>query len=222
VRGTTSRYAGAVTGNGARPSSALRATTQLALWEADPSWHPARLGAFVIYRDMPERSYPKVARALSKSTTLIKRWASENGWQDRARAWDAECDRRRREEFMEAGAEVARRQAEDAAELRAALMAPARAVSERIERLRAAGEEPFESLSLAELIRLTATAARAFAQVAAVEHLAHGVSTDNLGRHHGGRLSPDVERKSLEEVEAYLTGRITEATAPPVRPVTTA
>jgi len=39
---------------------------------------------------MPERSYPKVAWALAKSTTLSKRWAAEDGGQARAWACDFE------------------------------------------------------------------------------------------------------------------------------------
>jgi hypothetical protein len=203
-------YAADVSENGWRKPAATRVTDALdPPWEPDPAWHPARREAFVLYRDMPARSYPRVARELSKSTTLVKRWASEDAWQDRVRAWDGECDRRRREEFMDAGADVARTQAENAAELRGALMAPARALRTRIERLSAHdGGEPFQDLSLAELVRLTATAGRAFAQVAQVERLAHGLSTDNRGNHGGGPLvPPEVEGKSVAELEAFLTGR---------------
>lgn len=42
--------------------------------------------AFVFWRDMGDiRSYPAVARALSKSTTLIKRWGAKFRWQERLR-----------------------------------------------------------------------------------------------------------------------------------------
>jgi hypothetical protein len=70
------------------------------------------------------------------------------------------------------------------------------------------GGEPFQELSLAELVRLTATAGRAFAQVAQVERLAHGLSTENRGGHDSAAIVPlDVQRKSTAELEAYLTGR---------------
>jgi hypothetical protein len=85
---------------------------------------------------------------------LLGRWPSEDRWPDRVAAWQAEVDRRRREEFIDAGADVARAQAEHAAELRGALLAPARVLRTRIERLRAeGGGEPFEDLSAAELAR---------------------------------------------------------------------
>jgi hypothetical protein len=141
---------------------------------------------------------------LNKSAPLVGRWSAEADWPGRAESWDAEVDRRRHEEFMDAGADVAQAQAKDAAELRRALPAPARALRTRIDRLRAdAASEPFQELSLAELLRLTVTAARAFAQVAQVERLAHGMSTEN----HGGPLvSGEVERMTLAELEEYLTG----------------
>jgi hypothetical protein len=42
--------------------------------------------AFVLWRDMGDtRSYPAVARKLSKSRTLIKRWGSKFRWQERLR-----------------------------------------------------------------------------------------------------------------------------------------
>jgi hypothetical protein len=61
-----------------------RATTEREPWEADPSWHPARRGAFECYRDMgPERSTAKVARAWGKSNTLMETGVDENGRCDR-------------------------------------------------------------------------------------------------------------------------------------------
>jgi hypothetical protein len=177
------------------------------LWEPDPSWTKPRREAFVAYRDMPDRTLSGLSKQLHKSIALLGVWSRENEWQKRTAAWDVECDRRRREEFHLHGADVAREQAEDAAKLRGALLAPARAVIERIERLREKGIDPFGDLTPAELVRLSATAGRAFAQVATVERLAHGLSTENIGGSDGGPLFADVERKSMEELQAYLAGR---------------
>lgn len=181
-----------------------RATTNREPWEADPTWHPARREAFEAYRDMPERSLSALARGLHKSKQLLGRWSREDGWVDRCAAWDAECDRRRREEFMDAGTDAARAQAMDAAELRAALMAPARALRARIERMRAEdGGEPFQDLSLAELMRLTAAAGHVFAPVAQAERAALGLTDD-----HGAPLvPPDIARMTVADLEEYLTGR---------------
>jgi len=46
--------------------------------------------AFCIFRDLGEgRSLPKVTQKLTKSRTLINRWARQFDWQRRADAWDA-------------------------------------------------------------------------------------------------------------------------------------
>lgn len=51
-------------------------------------------------------------------------------------------------------------------------------------------------------------AARALQSAQQVERLARGVTTDNVGGYDGGPLAPpEVERKSVAELEAYLTGR---------------
>jgi len=46
-----------------------------------------------------ERSVRRVAKRLGKSASLVGRWSAEDDWPERAAAWDAELDLRRREEF---------------------------------------------------------------------------------------------------------------------------
>lgn len=182
---------------------------QLDPWEPDPKWHKARVEAFSRYRDMgADRSLAKLARALGKSKQLVSTWSKENNWVERTAAWDAECDRVRREEFADTSAALGEQLATDAEKLRAALLLPAKAAVKRITEAHARGEDPFAGVSNAEIIRLSATAGRAFAQVAHVERLAHGQSTENLGGHDGQALvGADVADKSPEAIEAYLTGR---------------
>jgi hypothetical protein len=71
---------------------------------------------------------------LAKSTTLIKRWAAEDGWQERVRAWDAEVDLRRREEFAAATVDASREQAETAARIRLGIDAFARSFLDELAR----------------------------------------------------------------------------------------
>jgi hypothetical protein len=91
---------------------------------------------------MPLRSYPRVARALAKSTTLIKRWAAEDGWQERVRTWDAEVDQRRREEFAAATVDVSREQAETAARIRLGIDAFAQSFLDDLDRSASAVRTP--------------------------------------------------------------------------------
>lgn len=176
-------------------------------WEPDPAWHRARRDAFVAYRDAPERTFAKVASQLRKSSTLLRRWAAQDGWHERVALWDAECDRVLREEFGEGLADVAREQAADAATLRGALLEPARAFLKWLEEQRADGKDPWEGLSAAERVRLVQASGRAFAQVVTAERLAHGLSTENAAGHDGGPLVPGgVKDKTAAELAAYLAG----------------
>lgn len=64
--------------------------------------------AFVVYRGLGlTRTCAKVAAAVGKSTTLMRRWSSEYSWSVRAAAWDREQDR---EHLLEQ--RTARREAE--------------------------------------------------------------------------------------------------------------
>lgn len=185
---------------------------ELEPWEPDPAWHPARIEAFTAYRDLgQERSTAAVARALGKSKGLMDRWSGEDGWVDRVAHWEAECDRRRREEFEETSAEIGYALAMDAEKLRRALLSPAEALVAKLEEARSRGEDPFEGMKASDLVRLSATAGRAFAQVATVERLARGQTTENIGGHDGGPLvGAEVAAKSMGEVEAYMLGRAEE------------
>lgn len=63
-------------------------------WERQEGETAKQYEAFAIYRDMGvDRSYPKVARVLSKSSQLMQRWCSANKWVERAEKWDREQDR---------------------------------------------------------------------------------------------------------------------------------
>lgn len=68
--------------------------------------------AFCLYRDAgAQRSLRRVARALGKSDTLIKRWSSAWMWNERARDWDNAQERARKEGELEAVREAAKRHA---------------------------------------------------------------------------------------------------------------
>lgn len=66
-------------------------------WERQPKESAQAYEAFDLYLKMGrDRSCHKVARELSKSDTIIKRWSSTWSWQKRVRDYDAEL---RRAEF---------------------------------------------------------------------------------------------------------------------------
>lgn len=61
-------------------------------WERLPSESYPAYAAFELY--LAERSYPAVAKSLSKSLTLIKRWGKRNRWRERVDAYDNEIKRK--------------------------------------------------------------------------------------------------------------------------------
>lgn len=80
-------------------------------WERQENEGPEAFEAFALYRDMGiERSVRKVARQLNKSSTLIGRWSSTHGWQNRVKEWDNEQDRIAREEQIKTIREMRKRQ----------------------------------------------------------------------------------------------------------------
>ncbi|MBR4031123.1 MAG: hypothetical protein IKJ07_00125 [Clostridia bacterium] len=80
------------------------------LWERQASESYPAYEAFREFLTTPERSYSKVAERLSKSTTLIKRWAKQNRWRERADAWDNEVSRKAMEKAADDFAAMIERQ----------------------------------------------------------------------------------------------------------------
>lgn len=81
---------------------------------------------------------------MGKSATLVGRWSGHDGWPERAGAWDAEVDRRRREEFAAAAVDASREQAETAALIRLGVDAFARSFLDELAAYRERGEHPFD------------------------------------------------------------------------------
>lgn len=79
-------------------------------WERQAGESYPAFEAFNAYLTLPERSYPKVAEKVKKSISLIKRWAKDNKWRERADAWDAEISRKAMEKAAEDFAQMVERQ----------------------------------------------------------------------------------------------------------------
>lgn len=79
-------------------------------WDRQPNESYPAYEAFREFLGMNERSYQRVAEKLSKSATLIKRWAKNNHWRERADAWDAELNDRALEQAAQDYAAMITRQ----------------------------------------------------------------------------------------------------------------
>lgn len=156
------------------PSLAFMADS-IAPSEKQLSESPQAHGAFLIYRDlMPgERSASRVASEYGRHVRLIERWRSRHAWVERAAAFDAEIDRRRREAMFEEAIEMGRRQAADAAAAQTAVMASIRELNARLDG--PDGRAELRDLGLAELLALVIRAIPSFATAARVEREGRGV-----------------------------------------------
>ena len=80
------------------------------MWERQAGESYPAFEAFREYLTLSERTYPKVAEKVSKSLTLIKRWAKRNRWRERADAWDAEVSRQALQKAADDFAKMVERQ----------------------------------------------------------------------------------------------------------------
>lgn len=62
------------------------------IWDKQARESYPAFQAFQVF--LASRSYPAVAQEVSKSLTLIKRWAKRHQWRERADAWDSEVNRK--------------------------------------------------------------------------------------------------------------------------------
>lgn len=82
-------------------------------WERLPTESNVAWQAFVTYRDLGiERTIPKAASILGKSSRLLSRWSAKYDWVQRTRDWDSFLDEQRRVGEIEAVKEMGRRHAQ--------------------------------------------------------------------------------------------------------------
>ena len=79
-------------------------------WERQPEEPVTAFEAFVIYRDMENRTLSGVGQILHKAGTAVERMSSKFQWVERARQWDNELDRRLREVDISEAKKMVKRQ----------------------------------------------------------------------------------------------------------------
>lgn len=140
--------------------------------------------AFAKYRDLGlERSIRKVARELSKSDTIIKRWSSKWDWVERVKAYDMEMDRQALIQEEKKRKDMAKRHANLATVFQQKVL----------ERLKAIN--PAE-LSTSDLVRWFEISVK-------IERLSRGESTDITSLEHGGEVNQKHEHSVEEEIQKY-------------------
>lgn len=152
---------------------------EIPLWDRQRGESEQAYYAFSVYRDQASpRGYSRVVSELSKSRTLITRWASRWYWRERTRAWDQFQEEIVRREQIKATREMARRQARDAEAFQHVLVAPVTAALRKLQT--PAGRELLESLPLGDLIALSVLTGRVYPRVAQAERHARGAPIQDL------------------------------------------
>lgn len=149
------------------------------LWERQKGESEQAYYAFALYRDQDTpRGYAAVVSELSKSRTLITRWASKWFWRERTRAWDRFLEEQVRREQIKATKDMARRQARDAHAIETLLILPVEAALRRLQD--PAAREELERVPLGDLIQLSLVTAKIFPAIARAEREARGAPIQDL------------------------------------------
>lgn len=152
-------------------------------WEKQKGESRQAFEAFALYRDMgPSRSLRKVARQLSKSETLMKRWSSKWSWHKRAIAWDAELDEQVREAQEKARKEMSERHIKEAMLMQQKLVESLKNI------------DPSE-LTPNDIARWLDTAVK-------IERMARGEPTENVSQEVRGQVSRREEYHIEQKLQA--------------------
>lgn len=151
---------------------------------------PRAFEAFAFYRDMgAARNLEAVAKQVDKNLSLVRRWSADYSWVTRARTWDAEQDRIKREAQTKVIQDMAERHAKIAVRFQ-------NKVVQRLENL-----DPDE-LSARELAQWLDVSVK-------VERLSRGANTDQIRNEitgaDGAPISLEKPRDAKEMAEIINT-----------------
>jgi len=105
-------------------------------------------------------------------------WCAKNMWVERCRRWDEHVSRIRRQSYISGIEEMAYRHAETAAETIEALMAPVKALNQRIKERPEEAKEELDGASIRKIMELAQASARSLQSVMNAERLARGLPTE--------------------------------------------
>jgi hypothetical protein len=132
-------------------------------------------------------------------SSQVEDWSSRWKWVERARAWDAEADRKKREAMFAEIEAMGRRQATQAQAAAQILSMPMIAIGNKLKNDQGAGKQ-LESLTMLELIELSTKGAMFLRTMHLAEREARGVTADGVGPLRGGGLGRAGEAAELPAV----------------------
>lgn len=101
-------------------------------WQRQSDESSCAFDAFVLYRDMPQRSNRQVGETLKKNKSQIDLWSSKHAWVARCRAWDNELDKRVRHVQVQEIKAMKRRQIRMAVEMQSVAGAALKSLTEKL------------------------------------------------------------------------------------------
>ena len=120
------------------------------------------------------------AGAVRRVSTQVEDWSSKWRWVARARAWDAEADRKKREAMFAEIEAMGRRQATQAQAAAQVLSMPMIALGNKLKNEQGAGKQ-LENLTMLQLIELSTKGAMFLRTMHLAEREARGVTADGVG-----------------------------------------
>lgn len=148
-------------------------------WEQRLNESDKAYAAFRVFRDLgpSKRTLAETARQLGKARRgVVEEWAGKHRWVERAKAWDAELERIKREELEEELRREGQRVAGDAKAIQRAAASVAHEVNRRME----ADPAFLEKLPVVTLVGLLARSSLAYARGLEVQRLVEGQATQRI------------------------------------------
>jgi len=153
-------------------------------WERVSGETQKAFEAFCIYRDMgASRSLRKVADQLGKSSRLIKKWSSLNGWVKRTTAYDDYMDRKARGVVEGKLEDINTEHLTMIRGARESVMVPLQALLTRIEKARESEKDPFADFDdkpLDKLLDMARPYVKLVLDVIKLERLMYGLPTETI------------------------------------------
>jgi len=174
-------------------------TNQIKPWDRQVEESEKAYEAFVIYRDLgKDRGVQIVATELSKSRSLITRWARDHNWHERIAEFDSYVSSELDKQYITKAKEVYKEHLELLEKSRKSLMAVITTLSNKLE---TDGLEELKEWSLEKLFEYLRVCLPRMEQVIKLERLLRGISTYHLEV--TGSSHEDTEERYYVDKEAF-------------------
>lgn len=159
---------------------------QLNPWDEQPGESHVVYQYFKAFRDMPSyaRNLAGLAESYGLDPNTMRRHCFQNKWQERVRAYDAYMDGIKQRAYEQEIENMSARQARQAIMFQNALALPAEELMRRI----GEDETTIQEVDLIDLLNTVPRSANAWKQVALLERLARGQTTESIQTENGGAI----------------------------------